>query len=269
MPGEWLRIAFWKRVAAARNARFRSALHADGSGRALLLSPHLDDAVLDCWSVLTGPGEVEVVNVFGQGPQPGFVSDWDRVLGASDSAALFSARIAEDAEALGLAGRAPRNLPFTELQYRRGRPFPLWRAIDEKLAAALPRVGRILAPAAIGTVHPDHALIRAYALALAAQGHDVTLYADVPYAALYGWPAWVTGAKPRDHLDIDHYWAGAFDDLPVEPGDARVVELDEAAAAAKLEAMRTYRTQFPTLDRGPVGQLSNPAVHRYELFWDL
>jgi hypothetical protein len=31
--------------------------------------------------------------------------------------------------------------------------------------------------------------------------------------------------------------------------------------------MRTYRSEFAVLDRGPVRQLSNPAVHGYEVFW--
>jgi hypothetical protein len=48
---------------------------------------------------------------------------------------------------------------------------------------------------------------------------------------------------------------------------AEVVRLDQQEAAAKLVAMRTYRTQFPALDRGAIGQLSNPAVHMFELFW--
>jgi hypothetical protein len=30
--------------------------------------------------------------------------------------------------------------------------------------------------------------------------------------------------------------------------------------------MRAYR-EFAVLDRGPVGALSNPAIHRYEVFW--
>jgi hypothetical protein len=44
------------------------------------------------------------------------------------------------------------------------------------------------------------------------------------------------------------------------------VRLDGKRAAAKLTAMRAYR-EFALLDRGPVGQLSNPAIHRYEVFW--
>src|SRR3954468_1605952 len=47
-----------------------------------ILSPHLDDAVLSCWHVLTGPGEVAVVNVFAGVPPAGApVGWWDRLSG--------------------------------------------------------------------------------------------------------------------------------------------------------------------------------------------
>jgi hypothetical protein len=78
---------------------------------------------------------------------------------------------------------------------------------------------------------------------------------------VYGWPHWVTG-EPRDpHLDIDAYWG----EQPA--GDPRVVRLDDAQGEAKLAAMRAYTTQFPSLDRGPIGLLSNPKIHRFEVFW--
>lgn len=269
MLRERLQTAFWKRVARARDRRFATALRHDPNGPVLVLSPHLDDAVLDCWSVLTGAGDVAVVNVFGGAPPPGTSTDWDLVLGQPDSAALFEARIAEDARALALAGREPHNLPFVELQYRRGGPIPGWSAIDSEIARRVPAPARVLAPMTIGTVHPDHALLRGYALALAAQGHAVRLYADIPYATVYGWPAWVTGAEAVEHLDVDAYWAPTFRGVPVDPRAARTVRLDDEAAARKLEAMRAYVTQFPTLDRGPIGNISNPEVHRYEAFWDV
>jgi LmbE family N-acetylglucosaminyl deacetylase len=266
---ERIGTAVWKRVAHARNRNFEPALRRDADAPLLLLSPHLDDAVLDCWSVLTGPGDVQVVNVFAQAPPPGTATDWDRIVGMPDSAALFAARIAEDAQALALAGRTAHNLPFLELQYRRGKPVPSWAQIDRELALRVPAASRVLAPMTIGTVHPDHALLRGYALALARHGHDVSLYADIPYSTVYGWPAWVTGAAPDPHLDVDAYWAPSFEGTPVEPRDAHVTRLEEGDAARKLEAMRAYRTQFPTLDRGPVGNVSNPEVHRYEALWDV
>jgi hypothetical protein len=269
MLPERLGTAFWKRVATARNRRFATSLRADPAGPTLLLSPHLDDAVLDCWSVLTGDGPVEVVNVFALAPPAGTSTGWDRIVGVADSAALFAARISEDAQALALARRSPHNLPFLELQYRRGEPVPSWAAIDREIAHRVPAASRVLAPMTIGTVHPDHALLRGYALALAGQGHAVSLYADLPYSTVYGWPSWVTESAPQPHLDVDAYWAPSFKGMPVERRAARVTRLDDAAAARKLEAMRAYRTQFPTLDRGPIGNVSNPAIHRYEALWDV
>jgi LmbE family N-acetylglucosaminyl deacetylase len=269
MLGERLGTAVWKRVARARNRRFASVLRPEPGAPVLVLSPHLDDAVLDCWSVLTGEDEVEVVNVFALSPPAGTSSHWDALAGEPDSRKQFTARIEEDGRALALAGRTPHNLPFLELGYRRGKPVPGWSAIDREIAARVRAASRVLAPMTIGTLHPDHALLRGYALALAQQGHAVTLYADIPYAAVYGWPAWVTGDDPDPHLDVDAYWAASFAGTPVEPRSARVVRLDEQAAARKLEAMRAYATQFPSLDRGPVGAISKPEIHRYELFWDV
>lgn len=269
MHQERVATAFWKRVTTAQNMRFQSALRPDRDAPVLLLSPHLDDAVLDCWSVLTADAELEVVNVFGLAPPAGTTTEWDRVLGSADSAALFAARLEEDALALGLAGRASRNLPFLEFQYRRGRRFPAWAEIDAVIAALVPRAARVLAPMVLGDVHPDHALLRDYALALARQGHAVSLYADSPYCAQFGWPAWVTGETPVEHLDVEAFWSPSFDSLPVEQREGRAIRLDDAAGRHKLNAIRAYRTQFPALDRGPIGRLSNPAIHRWEVLWEL
>src|SRR5690349_8735562 len=62
-----------------------------------ILSPHLDDAVLSCWHVLTQPGVVVVVNVFAGVPAsldgPAW---WDRYTGATDSLERVRERIDED-----------------------------------------------------------------------------------------------------------------------------------------------------------------------------
>ena len=62
-----------------------------------ILSPHLDDAVLSLWHVLTHPGEVAVVNVFGGSPD-GHAGDawWDRLTGGEDSVVRVGERHAED-----------------------------------------------------------------------------------------------------------------------------------------------------------------------------
>jgi hypothetical protein len=250
-----------------RNRGFRTALRHDPAAPAVLLSPHLDDAVLDCWSVLTGPGAVRVVNVFAAVPAPGPRGHFERLAGARDSAAHMRRRIAEDREALARAGRSPVNLGFHALAHRGGRPEPSFAQIDAALRAHVGATSRVYAPAGLGAAHPDHELIRCYALTLARQRLPVRLYADLPYCTVYGWPAWVTGGEPDPHLDVDAYWSASGGGAYCAPTAADVVRLGGPDAAAKLAAMRVYRVEFSVLDRGPIGQLSNPAIHGFEVFW--
>ena len=250
-----------------RNRRFRTALRHDPAAPAVLLSPHLDDAVLDCWSVLTAPGAVRVVNVFAAVPTPGPRGHFERLVGARDSAAHMRRRIAEDRQALARAGRSPVNLGFHALAHRGGRPEPLFAQLDAALRAHVGATSRVYAPAALGAAHPDHELVRCYALALARRRLPVRLYADLPYCTVYGWPVWVTGAEPDPHLDVDAYWSSSGAGAYCSAANADVVRLAGPDAAAKLEAMRVYRAEFSVLDRGPIRQLSNPAIHGFEVFW--
>ena len=85
----------------------------------VLLSPHLDDAVLSCWRALDRPEPATVVNVFSSAPPAGApVGWWDRITGASDSAARMREREAEDGEALAVAGARARDLRLLDHQYR-------------------------------------------------------------------------------------------------------------------------------------------------------
>jgi hypothetical protein len=85
----------------------------------VVLSPHLDDAVLSCWHVLTAPGEVRVMTVFAGVPtEMTAPAWWDRYTGATDSAERVRERIEEDRRALALAGRMAVNLSFLDEQYR-------------------------------------------------------------------------------------------------------------------------------------------------------
>jgi LmbE family N-acetylglucosaminyl deacetylase len=229
----------------------------------------LDDSVIDCWSMLTGPGPVLVVNVFAGVPAASTPTYFERIAGARDSASHVRSRIADDRRALALAGRRPLNLGFLAHSHRRGRPEPSHARVDTALRELAPSASMVCAPAALGTPHPDHEFVRSYALALARSGMPVQLYADLPYCAVYGWPSWVTGETPRPHLDVDAYWRDSPGGASPEcaPERASVVRLGRDEAAAKLDAMRTYQAEFATLDRGPVGQLSNPAIHGFEVFW--
>jgi hypothetical protein len=128
----------------------------------------------------------------------------------------------------------------------------------------------VYATAGIGG-HADHMTVREYARALGRAGIPVWLYAEMPYSVQHGWPGWVTGRPQDPFLDPDPFLASYLAAVP-ETGAldaADVARLDPARAAAKLAAMRLYRSQYPALDGGASGVLTNPSNHGFEVFWPL
>jgi hypothetical protein len=235
---------------------------------AVILSPHLDDAVLSLWHLLAGPGDVTVLNVFGGSPN-GHRGEgwWDTLTRATNSVERVRERHSEDREALALVGRAPENLGFLDGQYRHAEQ-PV-EPIAEAIAAAVDRDALLLAPAALDA-HRDHRLVRAAALALRDRGHLVALYADVPHANVYGWPTWVTGQAEDPYLDPAIGWDLTMNGSGVSLAqlDPEVHALDDAADAAKRDAVLRYRTQVPALE-AQYSLLGRPDVLRYEVVWPL
>ncbi len=259
-------------------------------GGTVVLSPHFDDAALSCWSLVASPKELTVVNVCGGLPARGLITAVDRLSGARESRALVEQRIAEDASVLALAGRSPVNLPLLDLQYRayeiprlreaiEADPLGFVRIVAEESVAPLdsaelrraiavlfPDIAEVWIPAAIGR-HPDHRDVNALALSLARDGVAVQLYADVPYAVAQGWPAWVTGgsADPAAEEYVASFLVG-YDGFELIP---TVRRLTRRKTAAKIEALRGYRTQFDKLNRSFGVRLDDPDIVGYEVSWAL
>jgi hypothetical protein len=262
------RSLLWRARGARRSRQesgFQTRLQVDRAAPELLLSPHLDDAALDCWSLLMSDRDLNVVNLFAGVPPPGQQGVWEAVIGVADAAARARLRIAEDARALALAGREPLNLPLLDAQYRKARPTleQLDRAVSDAVASA----SRVYVPAGIGA-HGDHLLVRRYGRMLLAAGMPVTLYAELPYCIFHGWPAWVDASEPDPSRDVDAYWRSFLRRVP-ELADlraAQVTRLQPDAAAAKLEAIRCYRA---SLNFGVRQLLAAPQIHGYEVRWDL
>lgn len=234
----------------------------------VILSPHLDDAALSTWNVLTSPGDVVVLTVCSGVPKPGTLGSFDPLFGVDDSAQLMELRLAEDAVALAAAGRTSLPLGFLDHQYRE-EPLPVVD-VAAAIRESVERGTRLIAPAAIG-LHPDHVAVRAAAFELARQGVPLSLYADLPYAARMGWPHWVTGVRPRPYLVPEAFWRDALDSMQI-PHDRlapRPVRLTDSGMKRKLSALEAYRSQFEALNQGPVAFLSNPEILRFELYWDV
>jgi hypothetical protein len=237
---------------------------------AVILSPHFDDAVLSCWHVLAGAGEVLVVNVFAGEPPAGALGWWDRLAGATDSAAAVRMRIEEDRQALALAGRAAFNLPFLDSQYRQPDQAPA--EIVEALRGVVVAGARIYAPASLGDHHRDHTAVRAAALALHAEGADVALYADLPHATVDGWPRWVLhGESSTDADPANKRWTTQIETtgLPVQRMVAAAHRLPAEDHAGKLDAVLTYGSQIAPLERIFARSLNDPLLLGFEVDWRL
>ena len=233
-----------------------------------VLSPHFDDAVLSCWSVLAGGGDVTVVNAFTALPPPGGpVAWWDRATGAQDSATRMLERRDEDHAALELVGRRGVNLGLLDGQYAT-RGEGATSELAARLREVLAGVTVVLAPAGLGG-HPDHVVVRDAALSLARDRWRVRLYADLPHAIGRGWPDWVLGGRDRLSADIAAEWAGELAAGGVIPDrlEGHVERLDADARARKLRALAAYRTQRDALDPMAFAPLDDPRTLAFEVTW--
>ena len=227
----------------------------------MILSPHLDDAVLSCWHLLDGPGDVRVLNVFAGVPAAGAATGWwDRASGSGDSARAVRARIDEDRTALAVAGREGVNLDFLDAQYRDGEHEPA--ALGAALREHVPRSALVYVPAAFAggggaermptamdEAHPDHAAVREAGRALQAEGYETVLYADLPHASVGAGDAWPAAAPELDGLAPEPH------------------ALEPAAFERKLRAIRRYRSQLGALERAFRRPIDDPVLLRYEVVW--
>jgi hypothetical protein len=253
---------------AAREERhLLSALSWDPTAPALLLSPHWDDAVLSCWSLLSGAGELAVANVFAGVPPPGRSTVWTEVLRARDTAERARWRMAEDAQALARAGREPINLPLLEARPQGASRVSGLEEIDRALCAVLTSASHVYVPAGIGS-HVDHLLTRRYGQALARHGVPVSLYAELPYCVFHGWPRWIAPQQPGSERDVDAYWrsclAGVAEMPPLR--EAHVLRLDAERARDKAAAIECYQA---SLNESVRRLLADPAFHAIEVRWAL
>lgn len=231
-----------------------------------VVSPHLDDAVLSCFTLMRAATEVTVITVFAGIPAAGTpAASWDRLTGAGDPRRRARERRAEDRAALAHVGGRPVHLDLLDGPYRSGAPDR-----DQLVAAIADRVPRrttlLAVPAGFGT-HPDHHGVAAAGPEVAAQlGLDLVAYADYPYAAVYGWPAWVTRTPPNPMLDPEVAWAPVRRRLAPH-GLTRdvVIDLDRATQQAKLAAFGCYASQVEVCEFGPSRMVSGPARLRHEL----
>lgn len=205
--------------------------------------------------------QVDVVTVFTALPPEGLECPaWDSLTGALNSRARVIERRQEDYSALAHFDIVPKRLDFLDSQYQRN-PYTVNDL--QSLISLISRYEEVWLPAGIG-LHSDHVLVRQAGLAAPGE-RKIILYADLPYAARFGWPFWLTGTKAHKYLNVDRWYASQFqvtglkNVLSVIPRN-----LDEHEQNVKIQAMDEYATQMAALE-----QMRDPAILRYELYWTL
>ena len=232
----------------------------------VVLSPHLDDAVLSCGGMLAqlhrNAVSAVVVSIFAglvanNEPLSPFAAAMHQVWGAPEKTVAL--RRAEDRAALAYLGLEAHWLSFKDAIYR-GKPehgewfytdntelfgaiHPSEQDLPQAIAASLRDFLRrqqlfnkplaFYVPLAIGN-HVDHQLTRAAAKYLVRPGDTVLFYEDYPYAQ------WNPADKARAMAETAKLWGGdGWEPYPVI--------LTEDDLQQKLAAIAEYQSQLGML----------------------
>ena len=226
-------------------------------GRVVIVSPHLDDAVLGCGNFMAAhPGAV-VVTVFAGNPleyPTNPMRKWDVQSGFAPGDDVMETRRHEDDAALDLLDATPVHLEFIEHTYNPGDRPVAPEVLVEVVTAALIALEPTLVIAPFGLANPDHDVThRACMLARDRLGDTVSwwCYEDNGYKHIPGMLAWRVSTLFRRGI-----WP-----TPVCP----VTDVTEVRKQAAIDC---YPTQLLALedDWAISAKLAAPAP---EQFWRL
>ncbi len=153
--------------------------------RIIVLSPHLDDAVLSLGATIAASvragADVSILTVFAGDPASSEPAGaWDRRVGFRDAGEAIRVRRDEDRVACTLLGVRPIWLPFPDEQYRAGDwEEPVMTAIADAVVGA----DALLVPG-FPLLNDDHRWL-SHLVASASPVEQLGLYVEQPYAAWY------------------------------------------------------------------------------------
>ena len=211
-----------------------SALVPDG--RLVVVSPHLDDAILSLGAALAriarAGGRVEVLTVFAGNPESEVPAGrWDAMGGFRTQGEAALARREEDRKACTRVGAVARWLPFSDAQYERVfSDNDVWDAVGSVCAGA----DAVLIPG-FPLVHDDHVTLAELLLRGGLPVSRVGLYVESPYA--------IRAFSNGRALAVPER-------LRMLTGSAPPFEWQRAGVrdrTAKWRALGAYRTQLPHL----------------------
>jgi LmbE family N-acetylglucosaminyl deacetylase len=223
--------------------------------RIVVVSPHLDDAVLGCGRLLAAHPGATVITLYAGAPAtyPDPPTPWDTVAGFGPGDDVLAARKEEDRAALAELGATPVWLDFVEHQYL---DRPDWVG-PEQTVDTLEAAVRAVEPTAVfvpfGLANPDHTATHDAARLVRDRIPELPWYCyeDMGYQFIPGLLAWRVAQLFKAEV-----WP-----TPVAPPVA-------ADGEAKAAAFAHYRSQIRALeaDWQLSAKLAAPAS---EQFWRL
>jgi LmbE family N-acetylglucosaminyl deacetylase len=208
------------------------------SRRIVVISPHLDDAILSLGAAIHRAAlrgaSVDVLTVFaGDVGSPCCAGDWDSASGFTMAGEAAAARRREDLSACRALGARPVWLSFGDEQYPRGGDaLEILAAITGQIAGA----ELVLVPG-FPLHHQDHDWLARTLAGVDLGAEAVAAYVEQPYACL-------AGETPPDGDE----WAA----LAAPPPSIRM----------KQDACRTYRSQLPVLPQGMLSDIADYELRR-------
>ncbi len=163
--------------------------------RVVIVSPHLDDAVLGCGQLMARWPGATVVTVFAGNPPayPTPQREWDRQSGFAPGDDVMAARRIEDEKALGVLDASPHHLDFIEYTYNPGdkpvRPATIAPVLRDTLVALHPT--SVFVP--FGLANPDHDVVHRASMLAHQELTDAWpwfCYEDHGYKHIPGMLAW-------------------------------------------------------------------------------
>jgi LmbE family N-acetylglucosaminyl deacetylase len=214
--------------------------------RAVVLSPHLDDAVFSVGATIArasrGGARVSVLTIFAGDPQSSApAGEWDRLAGFVTAGQAATARRCEDWKACSLLSATPVWQPFFDEQYA---DDPDDGALAYVLEEALRAADTLLLPG-FPLTHPDHLRLVRLVLAAGLFRGRIGLYAEQPYML------WEGRAGALESLR----------DLVPETIRWRGTRIGYRDLALKVIACRAYSSQLACIPHRIVWPMS-----RYEMF---
>lgn len=230
---------------------------ADGlwQGRVLVVSPHLDDAVLSLGASIRAAARagahIDVLTVLAGDPESAAEADEsNRRAGFRTAGEAARERRVEDERACRLLGARPLWLPFSDDRAE----APDESSLSDELKRRVAGYDAVLVPGhPLG--HADHRLVARLTLSVLESGHVVGFYVEQPYAS---WRALSRSSRnlfapPQPtftELGVRLTWPGSWQRLRCRPSDWVV----------KQRASGAYKSQIAVLRRGP-----RTRIFAYEL----